>query len=249
MVDIIFNSGTTETVSNYSSGTFDCRGTPPAKNTGVVNLTLQPQTDGTSPPDSNESTVYGCFGALNLTLTKAGAGGTPALDGSHTSFVYSDGADDDSGEYTGHTSLHLNSLAQVTINQLHGGNNVSWSVAQAYLTANPSLSGSPGLVVQDVGGTWVRFGPDLFPPNPSIEADINALTFIQTNSTLFTHGMVVIVDTNGTYVIEDATLGAASGAMVRPTSGADNTGVFIRDITAAQLTTHASFDGTYLTLS
>lgn len=248
MVDMIFNGGTTVTVTNYASGTFDGRGGPTTPNTGVVNLTLQPQTDGTSPPDSNETTVYGSFGAMTLNLQKAGDGSTPALDGSHTSFVYSDGANDDSGAYTGHTSLHLNTLAKVTINQLHGGNGVSWSVAEAYLAANPSLYASPGLVVQDVGGTWIRLGPDLFPPSPTIEADINALTFIQTFSTLFAHGMQIIVDTNGTYVIEDATLGVATGAMVRPTSGVDNTGVFIRDVTAAVLKTHATFDGTYLFL-
>ena len=239
MVDMIFNGTTTVAVTNYDVGSFDCR---PSQ--GMVPLTLTPVTDGKQGIGSCQSMVYGSFGGLTLLMD--GLGSTPATDGSETALTYWDASDDDSGAYTGYTSLKINSKAKVTINQLHGGNLVPWSTAQAYLAAHPRPS--PGQVVQDVGGTWVTLGPTVFPEAVFIEADINALTFVDTNHQLFLHGMTVIVDTGGTYVIEDAALGVASGAMVRPATGVNQTGLFIRDINAAALKPRATFDGTYLTL-
>lgn len=250
MVDMTFNGATTVAVTGYSSGSFDGRGNVGTMNLGVVNLTLSPSTNGHSTPDENVSTVYGSFGGMTVSLVSPSPGGTAATDGSQTKLVYYDGADDDSGAFTGHTKIQVQTKAVVEINQLQGGRNVPFSAAhdawQAAVDANQSLNA--GAAVQQVGGTWVVLETGV--PSPvSIEVDINALTFVNAGvpTAVFNGNLTIIVDTGGTYVIEAYTLANGTGSMVKPFSG-DAPGLILRGITPTDLAARATFDGTYLTL-
>lgn len=177
-------------------------------------VTIVSLTDGVSAPSANVTTVQGSFGGMKLTIAPTGTGA--ANDGSHATFKYADGYDENGEGTTGGADIYVNADAVFQTQRLLGATNYPGVNISTLAAVTPASLDAGQRVAKKTGDT-IRFKPGYAGVSASIICGINGLTLIDRLPLRSDGSVSVLVNLNWhetVWSIKDVNIPDANGATV-----------------------------------
>lgn len=177
-------------------------------------VTIVSQTDGTSAPSTNVTTIQGGFFGMKLTISPTGTG--PANDGTHATFKYVDGYDVNGDGTTGGADIAINADVTFQAPSLFGASSYPGVNISTLAGLTPATMDAGQRVAKQMGDT-IRFKSGFAGPAASIIAGISALTLIDRLPLRADNSVTLLVNLNWhetVWSITDINVADVSGATV-----------------------------------